>query len=472
MSHVVVVGGGIAGMAAAWRLRQDPTSPAVTVIEGDRRLGGKILTTEFEGRPVEEGPDAFLARVPAAAELCREVGLGDELISPATGKAYIWTRGGLQPIPEGTVLGVPAGLRAVRTARMLSPRGKARAAIEPLLPGRRRKGDFAVGRLVKARFGRAVADYLVDPLVGGINAGHTDALSAEVSAAQVVTAARSSRSLMLGLRAQRRAAAGAAKPATPPPVFYGVEGGLGRFVDQLGAALESSGTVVRLGDPAVSVTRTSDGPVWRVVTASGEEHRADTVVIAVPAFAAAALLADASPRVARMIGGIEYASVDLVTLAYPRDHIDPPEGSGFLVPRVDGRLMTACTVVSQKWGGLERPDDVLLRISAGRFGDERSLALDDDELVDHLTEELGGAIAVRGRPSAWRVSRWVRAFPQFAPGHLDLVAAIETDLAIAAPGIAVAGAAYRGVGIPACITSGQAAADRVLAVLTPPNLRQ
>lgn len=463
MTHIAVIGGGIAGLAAAWQLRH-AAGADVTLIEGDRRLGGKILTTPFQGRPVEEGPDAFLARVPAARELCDQAGLGGDLVSPATGKAYVWTGGDLHPIPEGTVLGVPAGLRAIRSAGMLSPRGKARALVEPLLPGRPRHSDVAVGKLIASRFGREVHERLVDPLVGGINAGRTEALSAEVSAAAIATVAQSSRSLMLGLRAQRGASAAAAPAPSatpPPPVFYGIEGGLSRLVDALAAGLERRGAAVRLGDAAVSVER-SGGGGWQVVTASGARVAADGVVVAVPAFVATALLSTVSPRVARMLAGIEYASVDLVTLSFPRGAVDPPEGSGFLVPRADGRLMTACTVISQKWPRLGRPDEVLLRVSAGRFGDERSLAMGDADLVGRLTAELAEAFAVRGEPTAWRVSRWVRAFPQFAPGHLSLTRAIDEELAATAPRVALAGAAYRGVGIPACILSGQAAAERVV----------
>lgn len=464
MSHVVVIGGGIAGLAAAFHLQQAGRAVEVTIVEGDKRLGGKILTTPFAGRLVEEGPDAFLARVPAAAELCRQVGLGDELVSPATGKAYIWTRGALHPIPEGTVLGVPAGLRAIRAAGMLSPAAKARAALEPLLPGRRRAGDVAVGALVAARFGRQVRERLVDPLVGGINAGRTEVLSAEVSAAQLASAARSSRSLMLGLRAQRRAAA--ATPSSPAPVFYGLSGGLGQLVAALGTRLTEAGASVRVADAATGVQRVDAGR-WSVTTASGLSLDADGVVVAVPAFVATALLSEASPRAARLLAGIEHASVDLVTVAYPRGAIDVPAGSGFLVPRVDGRLLTACTVVSQKWPALDRPDDVILRLSAGRYGDERALELDDDELMARLTDDLADAVPMRGEPSSWRVSRWVRAFPQFAPGHLAVVAHVEDDLAAAAPAVALAGAAYRGVGLPACIDSGRAAAERVLRHLAP-----
>lgn len=490
MSHVVVVGGGIAGLAAAWHLRQSSGSEGaaaaeVTVLEGDRRLGGKVLTTEFEGRPVEEGPDAFLARMPAAAELCREVGLGDDLTAPETGSAYIWTRGALHPIPTGTVLGVPAGLGAIRSAGMLSAAGKARAAIEPLLPRRPRQGDVAVGRLVAARFGRDVHERLVDPLIGGINAGRTDALSAEVSAAALAEVARTSRSLMLGLRTQRRAATATATAAaaaaagerasgatTAPPVFYGVRGGLGRLVDALSDRLRHAGAAVRVGEPVTSIDRAPAGRGWQVGTGTGAVIEADAVVVAAPAFVAAALLSDVSPRAGRMLGGIEYASVDLATVAFPRRAVAVPKGSGFLVPRADGRLMTACTIVSQKWAAIDRPGDVVLRLSAGRFGDERSLGLDDTELVDQLTAELGEAVPVSGPPAASRVSRWVHAFPQFAPGHLDLVAAIEDDLAATAPGVAVAGAAYRGVGIPACVTSGRAAAQRVLQHLDTANLHR
>jgi protoporphyrinogen/coproporphyrinogen III oxidase len=449
---VAVVGGGIAGLAAAWQLvtqtTQTSTPPEVTLFEPDR-LGGKILTEDFAGHTVDAGADGFIARVPDAVDLCLELGIKDELVAPAATKALLWTRGKLRPLPEGLVLGVPGRIGSLTTGGLLSPLGMARAAFDLVLPRTQWPDDMAVADVVGRRFGRQVSERLVDPLLGGIHAGSTQALSAEATAPQLAKAARSSRSLLLGLRHS------AAAP-TDGPLFLAPAGGMGRLVEVLVAALVERGvTFVR---ESVANISGESGDRVRVEPAG----TFDAAILATPAAAAAKLLAAGSPVAAGHLAQIRSASVVLVTFAYPRAGLDIPGGaSGFLVPRTEGRLMTACSFGSLKWPHWSDPDMVVIRASAGRAGDDRPFQLDDETLVDRLQTEVAQALGAQAGPAAWRVSRWPEAFPQYEVGHLDLVARTESALQKALPSVALAGAGYRGSGIPACIASGRRAAAAV-----------
>ena len=446
---VAVVGGGVAGLAAARDLTVGDVVDVV-LVEASDRLGGMIATSEFAGRPVDEGADAFLARVPHAIDLCRELGLDGDLVSPAVGSALVWSRGALRRIPEGIVLGVPTDFHALARSGVVSFGGAARAAADLVLPGRARAGDESVGALVRRRMGDEVAELLVDPLLGGINAGDADRLSLAASAPQIAEAA-THRSLAAGLRAQRRRA-GAPQPGQP--VFHALPEGMQRLTDALAAAV--TGADVRLGTRVTSLARTAGR--YRLDLDAGPAVDADAVVLAAPAWEAARLVRPLAAGAATALEGVEYASVVLVTMALPRSAVAHDlDASGFLVPRPNGCLMTACSFASTKWAHLAG-DPVVLRVSAGRFGDERALDLDEGALVDALVAELGEMLGVGAFPTEVRVRRWPRAFPQYTPGHLERVAAIERELAAAAPGVALAGAAYRGVGIPACIAQGRAAA--------------
>ncbi|HEV7887015.1 MAG TPA: protoporphyrinogen oxidase [Acidimicrobiales bacterium] len=426
--RVAVVGGGITGLAAAYEATK--AGARVTVYEGGARLGGKILTTEFEGVPVDAGPDAFLARVPHAVELCRELGLAGELVAPAAGKAFVWTGGRLRPLPEGLVLGVPTDLFGLARSGILSPAGVLRAGLDLVLPRTRFGDDPSVAEVVTARFGHEAADRLVEPLLGGIHAGRIDRLSLSASAPQLAAAAQRSRSLLLGLRGT------GAKGSLDGPVFFSLKGGMARLVEALAERLDD----VRLGQPVDGLPD------------------ADRVVVATPAPATARLLQAVSPEAGEELREIEHASVALVTLAYESfDGAGSGAGSGFLVPRVDGRLMTACSFGTNKWPHWSGPGRTVLRVSAGRAGDDRAMRMADDELVDGLHAELAEAVGVRSRPVAQRVSRWPDGFPQYAPGHAARVQRIEAAVARDLPRVRLAGAALHGVGIPACIASGRAA---------------
>ena len=459
--HIVVVGGGIAGLTAAYALcRTGATGPRVTLLEASPVLGGKLRVGEVAGLPVDEGAEAILARRPEGTELARAVGLGAELVHPATAAAAVWTRGGLRPLPAGHVMGVPTDLRALTASGVLSPGGLARVPLDVLLPRTPVDGDVAVGRYVTARLGREVVDRLVEPLLGGVYAGRADDLSLAATVPQLALIAQRERSLLAGARRVR-----ATRPAHSSPVFAGIPGGVGRLAAAAAAAARAGGAQLRTGVTVRRLRRTPEG--WQLTvgpTSAPEEEAADAVVLALPAAPAARLLAGEVPAAAADLAGTAYASVAIVTTAWPAAAFPRPlTGSGFLVPPVDGRVVKAATYSSRKWGWLAAadPGTVVVRCSVGRVGDEADLQRDDDELVRLAAAELSAATGVRGRPVDSRVTRWGGSLPQYAVGHLDRVARIRAAVA-AVPGLAVCGAAYDGIGIPACVASGRAAAAQVL----------
>lgn len=487
---IAVVGGGMAGLSAAWQLQGDlgppgDGGPQVLVLEAGGRTGGKVRATEFAGRPVDLAADAFLARRPEATGLCDELGLTGALVAPGASGAALWSRGRLRMMPDGVNLGVPTRWWPLARSGILGPAGAARAALDLVRPHHAdpdASGDRAVGPVVTARLGHEVTERLVDPLVGGIHAGGVDDLSAESTFPPLLGADRRSGSLM---RALRMPAPPPPDPGAPPsPVFWSLDGTAARLPAELTDALGARGVAVCTG-VAVEALRRVPGPDGRhcweltlagdtsVPGATGDATRTlavDGVVLAVPAGQASALLTGHAPTAASILGDIAHASVTVVTLAVPATAIRSPlVGTGFLVPRtapVGGRtaLITGCTYLTRKWPGLARPGDELIRLSVGRFGDARPDAMDDDELTAAVVEELGRILVVDGVPRESLVTRWDGAFPQYTPGHLGRTDRVESDVARLG-GIAVAGSAYRGVGIPAVVGSGRSAARAVLASL-------
>ncbi|HEV7897424.1 MAG TPA: protoporphyrinogen oxidase [Planosporangium sp.] len=449
--RVVVVGGGISGLAAAHRLVEQGAE--VVVVEQSARLGGKIHTAEIAGGPVELGAEAFAMRDPqghpsAAVELAGAVGLADSLVYPTVGKAAIAVAGRLRPLPAGTLMGVPGDLDALDGIAAAAGERDHDAGRPLLGPDE----DPAVGALVRARLGDEVADRLVDPLLGGVYAGRADNLSLATTMPALAAACRREHTLTGAVRA-----ALAARPAQSGPIFGTIVGGVGRLVS---AVADRLGTAeIRLGLPVRSVTPAGAG--WLVTVGSTREPEtinADAVVLAIPATPAARLLSGVAPAAVERVGAVDYASLALVTFALPE--VDLPELSGFLVPATEGYAVKAATFFDRKWAHLRRPGVTLVRTSLGRYGDERVLQRDDAGLAELAHAELGGLL---GRPlpapMSTRVRRWGGALPQYPPGHLDRVAAARSVLPAT---VALAGAGYDGVGIPACVRSGQTAADRVL----------
>ncbi|MGA5703786.1 protoporphyrinogen oxidase [Peterkaempfera bronchialis] len=469
--QVVVVGGGIAGLAAAAFLSGAAGGlgrrARVTVLEESGRFGGKLRTGEVGGVAVDLGAESMLARRPEAVALAREVGLADQLEPPATAKATLWTRGALRPMPTGHVMGVPGDLAALERTGVLSPEGLARARQDLDLPPTEVGDDVPLGAWVAARVGREVVDRLVEPLLGGVYAGHADRISLRAAVPQLLPVAQRGGSLVAGVQElQQRAAA--TTPAEPQPVFQGIAGGIGRLPLAVADAARAAGAELRTGTAVRSLRRTPEG--WRLVvrdSAGEREVTADAVVLAVPAPVAARLLAAEAPGAAAELAAVEYAGMALVTMAFHRSELPgTPPGSGFLVPPVDGRTIKASTFSSNKWGWLDRaaPDRFLLRTSVGRHGETADVALPDAELVARSLADLREAIGLRATPYATEVTRWERGLPQYPVGHLDRVRRIR-EQAAGHGTLALCGAAYDGVGIPACVASARRAAEEVSAAL-------
>ncbi len=499
---VVVVGAGIAGLVAAWALSAEGAPPVrVVVVEADDRVGGKLALGEIDGLPIDVGPDGFLGRRPEAVDLCHEVGLGPSLRPVSAGGAAVWARGRLRAFPPGGVLGVPTRLVPTVRSGILGPLGSLRLAVDLVAPRRDLRGplgDRAIGPLVQRKLGSRVVHELVEPLVGGIHAGRVADMSAAAVFPALLAAADERGSLM---RALRRVSA----PDTPPdaeeageatdverddeteeasaeatPLFWTLREGVGELARRLRTELVARGVEVRTGIAVDRLARgPADGPTW-AVRGGGTTIGADAVVLALPAGPAAGLLEPHDAEVAALLRGIDYASVGLVTLVYPSAAVSAPlEGTGFLVPAAtrlrataaselgaeDRRpWVTACTYLSNKWRHLEAADRILVRASVGRFGDQRALDEPDDALIARVVAELEHLGGLPDAPTAALVTRWPDSFPQYRVHHLLRVAGIEAA-ARRLPAIALAGAAYRGVGIPACIASGRSAAEEVGAAL-------
>ncbi|MFI6373493.1 protoporphyrinogen oxidase [Streptomyces sp. NPDC050546] len=452
--HVIVIGAGIAGLAAAHRLLE--RGARVTVLEASDRVGGKLLPGEIAGARVDLGAESMLARRPEAVALAREVGLADRLQPPATATASIWTRGALRPMPKGHVMGVPGTAAAL--SGLLSDEGLARIELDAELPRTEVGDDVAVGEYVAERLGREVVDRLVEPLLGGVYAGDAYRISMRSAVPQLFEAARGHASLTEGVREIQAKAAAAQQTG---PVFMGLEGGVGTLPLAVAESVRARGGEILTGTPVTELRRTPTDGGWRVVSGVHVWH-ADAVVVAVPAPAAAALLRTDSPEAAAELGAVEYASMALITLAYRRAEADLPDGSGFLVPPVDGRTIKASTFASRKWGWIadENPDLLVLRTSVGRYGETEILDRDDTDLVAVSRRDLKAATGLDATPVATRVTRWDDGLPQYPVGHHARVARVREHLA-GLPGLAVCGAPYDGVGIPACIASAHAAVDQI-----------
>ncbi|MCU1395408.1 MAG: hemY [Ilumatobacteraceae bacterium] len=455
-STVVVVGGGITGLTAAYRLTKTAPDAHVVLLEAGDRLGGKIHSSPFAGiAGLDEAADAFLTRVPWAMALVKELGIDGELTSPAAASANVWWNG-LHSIPEGLMLGVPTDLRKLARSKLLTWPGKIRAGLEPFLPATGVSSD-SVGRIIRKRFGRQVHERLVDPLVGSIYAADTDRFSLD-GVPQINDLASNNRSLLIGGRKLRAKAT-----ATTGPVFATPTGGMATLTDALAAAIRTAGVEIRTATSVATLERRADG--WIVHLQGGESIEAAAVLLATPARTTAPIVADVAPSAAEALAAFEHASVVMVTLAIPAAEW-PAElqgSSGYLVPKPVQRWVTAVSFASSKWAHWrpvdEHGDDlVILRISLGRDG--RDLVGESDEaLLAAAVSEVGRHLGITLRPVEHRLVRWPLAFPQYRPGHAKRVAAIEADLAEHAPGVLVAGASYHGIGIPACVRQGNLAGE-------------
>lgn len=460
-----MVGGGISGLAAAWELSGGadprPDGPEVVVLEGSDRLGGALRSDDFAGRIVDMGADGFLGRRPEAIELAQQAGLGGALVPIAARGASVWARGRLRVLPDGHAMGIPTRFWPTARSGILGLRGSLALAGDVLVPRpdvRGPIGDRAIGPLVARKLGRRVVDTLVDPLIGGIHAGAVDDMSAAAVFPPLLAAAQRRGSLMRALRAETP------KPdPNGPPLFWALDGGMAALVQAVVSGLERRGVELRVSSSVDRLERDGDG--WRV---AGEgEQRADAAILAVPALSAATLLRPHDDEAAGLLDSIDYASVTVVTFRASSECVASDlYGTGFLVPRRasdKGRepwAVTACTYLDRKWPHLARDGEVLLRASLGRIDDTRPDDWSDADCAARAWDELGALVGLTGQPTESVVVRHRRGFPQYRVHHLLRTAGVEAAVARLGA-LAVAGAAYRGVGIPACIASGRAAAHAV-----------
>ncbi|WP_344015330.1 protoporphyrinogen oxidase [Pseudonocardia xinjiangensis] len=466
--HVAVVGGGVSGLAAAHRLRARVGPAAtITVLEQRDRVGGVLHTVDLAGVPFDVGAEAFLARRPEMPLLLGELGLAGAQVHPTGATASLRVNGRTTALPGATLLGVPTS--AARLDGLLSAPGLAAVAAEPARPLRWEPGaDTALGGLLRERFGDEIADRLADPLLGGVYAGRVDtlglrptipALAAALDAgAPSLTAAADAATVP----PPKPPPSSEGAPARPTPVFGALAGGYRTLLDALSDAAAAD---VRLGTTVRDLQRRETG--WRLVlgpTTAPETLDVDAVVLAVPAPAAARLLAAVAPVAARVAAEIELASSVVVALAYrPTDAAVLPPTSGALVATGEPLSVKAFTHSTNKWAHLSPDGLVRLRASLGRFGEAATLQVDDAGLVHRARADLAALTGITAEPVAAHVQRWGGGLPQYGVGHLDRVRTIEDGLPA---GLAVAGSALHGVGVPACVATARAAAERLVAHLT------
>lgn len=468
--HIVVVGGGMAGLVAAYRLRQAARERplTITLVEAQSRLGGWVETLDWQGARVERGPDSFLTSKPAALQLALELGLGSQLQAPIPGPTFIAWRGRLEPLPDGLWLVVPTRLGPILRSRLLSPWGKASVLLDLVLPPRPRTDDEPLGALLRRRFGAEFVARIAQPLLHGAYAGDLDEISVQALAPQLAELERRYGSLIQGARARLRERR---TPSQPP--FLSLQGGMGTLIDALAAALrpDRPGLTLRLGTPVTSITgnrANGQAASFTLTLATGERLTAQAVVLATPAFVSAQLLASLDADLASLLARIPYEHGATLTLRYPAaDLVGIARGRGVLVPAAAGRLISAVTWVTEKFPDRAPAGEALVRVF---LVPSHPAALDaaDDVLVSRALDELAALTGLRTRPTDALLLRQPNALPIFRVGHRQLVAALAARCA-AWPGLALAGAAYQGVGLPDCITSGSVAAATVLEALAQPT---
>jgi len=448
--QIAVIGGGVTGLVGALRLKQ--AGAEVTVLEASDRLGGKIRTSGLRDATIELGADSFFPRDDRPLQLCREVGILDELVSPEEFGAWIFRAGRLHRMPPDTVLGAPASLRTLASTRLLSLRGKARAAVDLVGTGPLKGGDVAVGAFIRSRLGAEVLDRMVDPLLAGTRAGDVEEMSLAAAIPLIDHAARTNRSLTRGLRRARHGSANA-------PRFYAPRTGMSRLIEALASSLEAADIVHNCR--ATAVEPASSG--YTIHIEGDGAITADAVLITTPSYLTAQILRELSPEAAARLATIPHASAAVVNLLFSAGAVDVPSGgSGVLVPSSERMTLSGCTWFSSKWPAFAGSEGkTTIRCFVGRNQRDPALELDDEDLVGVILTELARVVTVHTGPLAQHIARWERALPQYKVGHLDTVAGIERSLATHRD-VAVAGASFRGSGLPDCIAQAERAATALL----------
>ncbi|MDX1521919.1 MAG: protoporphyrinogen oxidase [Anaerolineae bacterium] len=466
MTYVTIVGGGITGLATAYYLQKNSRSGAglpldYTLLEGTSRLGGKVITeTIGDGFIVEGGPDAFLTQKPWAMQLCRELGLADHFIPTNDDRRNIFVldKGKLVPFPGGYRLTVPTEFIPFVLSPLISWPGKVRMALDLVLPPRSENGDESLASFVGRRLGREAVDKIAGPIMAGIYVGDPDRLSIQSTFPMFVELEKKYGSLIRAMRAVKKQV----QAENPLPMFYSLKGGLQEMIETLRAKLESE---VQLNRSVAEIRHLSSG--FEVLLQSGDAFKTDAVVLTVPAFAAANIVRPLNRALADKLAAIRYVSTATISLGFKRAEVEAQHdlnGFGFVIPKAENRNIVACTWTSTKFDHRAPQDGVMVRAFVGGEPREDLVELADEPLIQLVREELAEIMGLTAKPLFGKVYRWPNGTPQYDVGHLDRVAEME-HLAGQTPGLYLAGSASRGVGLPDCIRSGQAVADRIGAAI-------
>jgi oxygen-dependent protoporphyrinogen oxidase len=457
MRDVVIVGGGITGLAAAYRLQRLAPHLDVVLMEASSHLGGKIGTEQFDGFLLEWGPDCFLSRKPRGIGLCQELGLTTELVgrNPRYAQTFVLRHGRLHRLPQGLTGMIPTNLEALTHNTLLSAAAHSRLAQEPAIPPAPAHGDESVAHFIARRLGTEILENLVEPLMAGIYAGQADQLSLAATFPHLRQLELEHGSLLQGLMKQRPAANG-----TDYPPFVSFAAGMRRLVERL---VEELNEVTICRETAVTnITKMVNG--YQLSVEGKPAVETSVVIVTTPMYVSSELLRGIDRVLAATLAEIPYASTALVNLAF--DEADVPElnGYGYVIPSVEGREALACTWSSRKWQNRAPEGKVLLRVYIGRFGDDDVTAYEDGRLLTIAQNEIHDTLNITAEPLFHRIIRYPEAMPQYNMGHLERLAKIEQQLA-SHEGLFMAGAAFHGVGIPDCISSGETAAARAAAYL-------
>lgn len=461
MNNIVVVGGGIAGLATAYYLQSKP-NVNVTLVESDRRLGGKIVTERPDGFVIDGGPDSFLTQKPWAVELCQELGIGDRLIgtNEARRRVYVLWKKRLHVLPDGVLLIIPTRFTPFALSSLISPLGKLRMGMDLVIPPRRDLSDETVAAFVRRRLGSEALDKIAEPLMGGIHVSDPERQSLQASFPRFIDLERKHGSLIRGMVAARRKRA-ASPAAKPLPTFMTLRGGVGELVDTLAAKVPAVRVIS--GQRAVGLERDGDER-YQVRLEDGSALGAVAVVLATPAYVSGSLLGGVAPEVADGLARIRYVSTATVSFGYDAATLGHPlNGFGFVIPAKEDRAISACTWSSSKYENRAPAGRALVRCFVGGATHEERALVDDGAMVESAREELASLMGVRAEPQVTRIFRWTRANPQYDVGHLERLAEMESRLAAGLPGVYLTGSPYRGVGIPDCVHNAQLTAERIMA---------
>nr|WP_154306586.1 protoporphyrinogen oxidase [Metabacillus lacus] len=460
---IVIIGGGLTGLAAAYYLQKEKAeqnlSLDITLLEAGPKLGGKIQTVYRDGFIIERGPDSFLERKASAPNLAKELGLGSELVNNATGRSFVLVKGGLHPIPEGAVMGIPTKVKPFVANSMFSLTGKARAAADFVMPAKKVAGDQSLGHFFRRRLGNEVVENLIEPLLSGIYAGDIDQLSLMSTFPQFYEVEQKHGSLILGMK--KSTPSSNQKHSVKKGIFQTFKSGLQTLVKTMEEHLTD--TEIRKGIRVVSIQK--EEHAYSLQLNNGESIAADSVIVTSPHLSVPAMFGE-DPAF-DYLKSMKATSVATVAMAFPKEAVSmDKEGTGFVVSRNSDYTITACTWTDKKWPHTAPEGKVLLRAYVGKAGEEAIVDQPDDVIVKAVLEDLQRIIHIEGEPDFYYVSRWKQAMPQYGLGHKERITEIKEAMTQQYPGVFLAGSSYEGIGLPDCIDQGIAAVKQTVFFLS------